>query len=121
MLRIYNSLSGKKEVFKPRVAGQIGLYVCGITVYDHCHLGHGRSMVCFDVITRFLRAEGYSLNFVRNITDIDDKIIARAAERGQSIDALTTEYIASSLNSDEILTQFRAQGNQSYPRDYSSD
>ena len=95
MLRIYNSLSGKKEVFKPRVAGQIGLYVCGITVYDHCHLGHGRSMVCFDVITRFLRAEGYSLNFVRNITDIDDKIIARAAERGQSIDALTTEYIAS--------------------------
>ncbi len=95
MLTIYNSLSRQKELFVPRIPGKIGLYVCGITVYDVCHLGHGRSMVCFDVIVRFLRAEGYDVNFVRNITDIDDKIIARAAEKGVKIDDLTDQYIAS--------------------------
>lgn len=93
MLTIYNSLSRKKEEFKPLVAGKIGLYVCGITVYDHCHLGHARSMVCFDVIVRFLREQGYDVNYVRNITDIDDKIIVRAQERGLSIQELTTQYI----------------------------
>ena len=80
MLMLYNSLTRQKEQFKSIVEGHIGLYVCGITVYDHCHLGHARSMVSFDVIVRFLRASGYNVKFVRNITDIDDKIINRAIE-----------------------------------------
>ncbi|WP_133128192.1 cysteine--tRNA ligase [Legionella nagasakiensis] len=94
MLQIYNSLTRKKEEFIPISPGKIGLYVCGITVYDQCHLGHARSMVCFDVIVRFLRTQGYDVKFVRNITDIDDKIITRALERGISIQALTAQYIA---------------------------
>ena len=93
MLQIYNSLTRTKEIFKPIHPGKIGIYVCGITVYDRCHLGHARSMVCFDVIVRFLRAQGYEVTYVRNITDIDDKIIARANERGISIEALTAQYI----------------------------
>lgn len=93
MLHVYNSLTRKKEVFKPLRPGKIGMYVCGITVYDHCHLGHARSMVCFDVIVRFLRAQGYEVTFVRNITDIDDKIIVRAQERGIPINELTDHYI----------------------------
>ena len=82
MLHLYNSITRKKELFTPMQPGKIGMYVCGITVYDHCHLGHARSMVGFDVILRFLRAQGYEVTFVRNITDIDDKIITRAQERG---------------------------------------
>lgn len=93
MLQIYNTLTRKKEVFKPLVPGKIGLYVCGVTVYDRCHLGHGRSMVCFDVMVRYLRARAYDVTFVRNITDIDDKIIDRAAQSGIAIDALTDKYI----------------------------
>lgn len=93
MLMIYNSLSKKKEIFKPINEGKIGIYVCGLTVYDDCHLGHGRSMVCFDVVVRHLRAKGYEVTYVRNITDIDDKIIARANERKISIDELTNYYI----------------------------
>ena len=93
MLNIYNSMTRTKERFIPIQPGKIGMYVCGITVYDHCHLGHARSMVCFDVIVRFLRAQGYEVNYVRNITDIDDKIIVRAQERGVSIDELTAQYI----------------------------
>ncbi len=93
MLHVYNSLKRKKELFIPITPGKIGMYVCGNTVYDHCHLGHARSMVCFDVIVRFLRAQGYAVNYVRNITDIDDKIIVRANERGISIQELTTYYI----------------------------
>lgn len=95
MLTIYNSLTRSKETFIPLRPGKVGLYVCGITVYDHCHLGHARSMLCFDVMVRFLRAQGYAVTFVRNITDIDDKIIARAHERGISIQALTQDVIAS--------------------------
>lgn len=90
---IYNTLTRKKEPFRPLVPGQIGLYVCGNTVYDDCHLGHARSMVAFDVIVRYLRSRGYQVRFVRNITDIDDKIITRAAERGVSISELTETYI----------------------------
>lgn len=93
MLYLYNTLTRTKEKFVPMQPGKIGMYVCGITVYDHCHLGHARSMVCFDVIVRFLRASGYQVTFVRNITDIDDKIIARALERNISIEALTAENI----------------------------
>lgn len=93
MLNLFNSLTRQKEVFHPMIAGKVGLYVCGITVYDVCHLGHARSMVCFDVLVRFLRHSGYDVRYIRNITDIDDKIIARANERGVSIDNLTAQYI----------------------------
>ncbi len=93
MLQIYNSLTREKAPFEPRVAGQIGMYVCGITVYDYLHLGHARMMVVFDVIARHLRASGYALNLVRNITDIDDKIIRRAAENGEDYQVLTARFI----------------------------
>ncbi|MDP3268643.1 MAG: cysteine--tRNA ligase [Legionella sp.] len=93
MLHVYNSLTRAKEPFVPLVPGKIGMYVCGITVYDRCHLGHARSMVSFDVIVRYLRSQGYIVNYVRNITDIDDKIIARANERGITIEELTSENI----------------------------
>ncbi|MDI9818262.1 MULTISPECIES: cysteine--tRNA ligase [unclassified Legionella] len=93
MLYLYNSLTRTKELFQPVQPGKVGIYVCGITVYDRCHLGHARSMVCFDVMVRYLRSQGYAVTYVRNITDIDDKIIARARERGISIDELTSQYI----------------------------
>ena len=93
MLSLYNSLTRKKETFTPIHPGKIGMYVCGITIYDYCHLGHARSMVCFDVIVRFLRSQGYEVTYVRNITDVDDKIIVRAQERGMPIDELTARYI----------------------------
>jgi len=94
MLKIYNTLSRQKEEFKPIHAGQIGMYVCGITVYDLCHIGHGRTFVAFDVVSRYLRYCGYQLNYVRNITDIDDKIIKRANENGESVETLTNRMIA---------------------------
>lgn len=103
MLHLYNSLTRKKELFTPMQPGKIGLYVCGITVYDHCHLGHARSMVGFDVIVRFLRTQGYDVKFVRNITDIDDKIIARAQERGVTLTELTDQFIASMHADTEAL------------------
>lgn len=94
MLKIFNTLSRQKEEFKPINAGQIGMYVCGITVYDLCHIGHGRTFVAFDVVARYLRYLGYSLKYVRNITDIDDKIIKRASENKQIIQQLTDGMIA---------------------------
>lgn len=103
MLTIYNSLTRTKEQFKPIRPGKISLYVCGITVYDRCHLGHARSMVGFDVIVRFLRSQGYELKFVRNITDIDDKIIVRANERGLTINELTAQYIKAMHEDTEAL------------------
>ena len=93
MLKIYNSLTRQKELFTPIKPGKIGLYVCGITVYDHCHLGHARSMVSFDMIVRFLRSVGYDVNYVKNITDIDDKIIQRANEKGVDFETLTAHFI----------------------------
>ena len=93
MLTIYNTLTGTKEPFTPMVAGKVSLYVCGMTVYDYCHLGHARVMVVFDVVVRYLRALGYEVTYVRNITDIDDKIIRRAAEAGEDIGTLTERYI----------------------------
>ena len=93
MLKIYNSLTNEKEVFKPRVDGEVKLYVCGMTVYDYCHLGHARVLVAFDVVYRFLKARGYNVTYVRNITDIDDKIIARANENGEEFLALTERFI----------------------------
>ena len=93
VLQIHNSLSGRKEQFIPIHPGRAGLYVCGITVYDYIHVGHARCYVAFDVIRRWLRHRGFSVNYVRNITDIDDKIIRRAAENGESVDALTARFI----------------------------
>ena len=78
MLKIYNTLKREKEEFKPINPNQVGMYVCGVTVYDLCHFGHGRTFVSFDVIARYLRYSGYNLCYVRNITDVDDKIIKRA-------------------------------------------
>ncbi|MCP1727089.1 cysteinyl-tRNA synthetase [Natronospira proteinivora] len=93
MLEIYNSLTRRKEPFKPLEAGKIRMYVCGITVYDYCHIGHARMMVVFDVIARYLRYRGYELTYVRNITDIDDKIIQRAAENDEDVNVLTERFI----------------------------
>ncbi len=93
MLKIYNSLSNKKEAFTPIEENKIKLYVCGMTVYDHCHLGHARVMVAFDVVFRYLKSQGYEVNYVRNITDIDDKIIQRANEKGENFKALTERFI----------------------------
>jgi len=93
VLKIYNSLSGQKEEFKPLQPGHVGIYVCGMTVYDLCHLGHARVMVAFDVITRYLRHVGHRVTYVRNITDVDDKIFNRARENGEAFEQLTTRFI----------------------------
>jgi len=93
MLSLYNSLTNQKEIFKPIKPKEVRLYVCGMTVYDFCHLGHGRVMVIFDVINRWLKLSGYSVQYVRNITDIDDKIITKAAEENISIKELTEKFI----------------------------
>ena len=92
-LAIYDSLTGRKQSFKPLVEGKVGMYVCGMTVYDYCHIGHARVMVGFDMAVRWLKQLGYEVNYVRNITDIDDKIIARAAENGEEIGVLTERFI----------------------------
>ncbi|WP_148715686.1 cysteine--tRNA ligase [Chitinolyticbacter meiyuanensis] len=93
MLSLFNTLTREKEVFQPIHPGKVNMYVCGMTVYDYCHLGHARVMVVFDMVTRWLRASGYAVNYVRNITDIDDKIIKRALENGESINQLTQRFI----------------------------
>ncbi len=93
MLKIYNTLTRSKELFKPRIEGKVGLYVCGMTVYDYCHIGHARVMVVFDTVARYFRYAGYDLTYVRNVTDIDDKIIQRANEKGEDFLALTERFI----------------------------
>ncbi|MCF1439646.1 MAG: cysteine--tRNA ligase [Shewanella sp.] len=93
MLKIYNSISRQKEEFKPIHPGQVGMYVCGVTIYDLCHIGHGRTFVSFDMIVRYLRYLGYEVNFQRNITDVDDKIIKRANENGETCESLTERLI----------------------------
>ncbi|HKE43784.1 MAG TPA: cysteine--tRNA ligase [Steroidobacteraceae bacterium] len=92
-VRIHNSLTGRREELVPLQAGRIGMYVCGMTVYDYCHIGHGRMLVVFDMAVRYLRSLGYAVNYVRNITDIDDKIIRRAAENQEPVEALTARFI----------------------------
>jgi cysteinyl-tRNA synthetase len=93
MLKIYNSLTRRKEEFRPIEPGRARMYVCGMTVYDYCHLGHARVMVVFDMVARYLRHVGLDVTYVRNVTDIDDKIIKRAAENGETIGALTARFI----------------------------
>ena len=103
MLQIYNTLSRSKQSFKPIVPGQVKIYVCGMTVYDFCHIGHARVMIVFDMVVRWLRASGYEVLYIRNITDIDDKIINRAIENGEPISALTNRFIdAMHADSDEL-------------------
>jgi len=92
-MKIYNSFTQTKEEFVPREAGKVGIYVCGITTYDYLHLGHARMLVAFDVVTRYLRSKGFSVEYVRNITDIDDKIINRANENGEHFTDLTSRFI----------------------------
>ena len=99
MLKIYNTLAREKQEFVPLATGKVRMYVCGMTVYDYCHLGHARVMLVFDVVRRWLRALGLEVTYVRNITDIDDKIIKRAQENGEAIEALTARFIAA-MNED---------------------
>ncbi|MCG8907578.1 cysteine--tRNA ligase [Pseudomonas sp. DP-17] len=106
-LQIYSTLSKTKDVFKPLVSNQVRMYVCGMTVYDFCHIGHARVMVAFDVIARWLRHRGYDLTYVRNITDIDDKIIRRAQENGESFEDLTARMIAAMHEDEARLSVLR--------------
>ncbi len=99
MLKIYNSLSREKKQFNPIEQGKVRMYVCGMTVYDFCHLGHARVMVVFDMVARYLRAIGFDVTYIRNITDIDDKIINRANENGEDIYDLTSRFITA-MNED---------------------
>ena len=93
MLKLYNTLTRSKQDFQPIQPNKVRMYVCGMTVYDFCHLGHARVMVVFDMVARWLRASGYDVTYVRNITDIDDKIIKRANENNESIQSLTQRFI----------------------------
>lgn len=93
MLKIYNSLARAKQNFVPLIPGKVGIYVCGMTVYDYCHLGHARVMVVFDMVVRWLQTSDFAVTYVRNITDIDDKIIRRAQENNESIEILTNRFI----------------------------
>ncbi len=107
MLQIYNTLTRKKEVFKPISAGKVGLYVCGCTVYDLCHIGHARTYISFDNIARYLRFSGYEVNYVRNITDVDDKIINRAIENNELPEQLTERTIADMHQDFDALNMMR--------------
>ncbi len=106
-LSIYNTLSKVKEPFKPLVGNHVRMYVCGMTVYDFCHIGHARVMVAFDVVTRWLRHRGYDVTYVRNITDIDDKIIKRANENGEPFEALVERMIAAMHEDEARLSVLR--------------
>lgn len=107
-MKIYNTLAGKKEVFSPIEEGHVQLYVCGITSYDYCHIGHARSSLVFDMVVRYLRYRGYKVTFVRNFTDIDDKIITRAAEQGVDSKQLAEQFIAEFYTDMDALGVLRA-------------
>ena len=106
-LKLYNTLTQKKEEFTPLHGGRVGMYVCGVTVYDHAHIGHARAAVIFDVIYRYLKYLGYAVTYVRNFTDVDDKIINRALAEGVSCEAIASRYI------DEYTGDMKALGNES--------
>ncbi len=103
VLSIYNTLSGRKEEFRPIEPGKARMYVCGVTVYDYCHLGHARCLAAFDIVARYLRARGFELTYVRNITDIDDKILARAEQNGEWFSELTDRFIAAMREDERAL------------------
>ncbi|MEE8207060.1 MAG: class I tRNA ligase family protein, partial [Nitrospinaceae bacterium] len=92
-LRLYNTLTGQKEEFTPLTPGKVGMYVCGVTVYDYCHVGHARAAIVFDTVYRYLQHLGYEVNYIRNFTDIDDKIIKRANEESIDWREVTKKYI----------------------------
>jgi len=92
-IRIYNSLGRKKQLFEPQETGKVRMYVCGPTVYDSCHIGHARSVIVFDVIARYLRARGFEVTYVRNFTDVDDKIIEKANRLGIDYESIAEKYI----------------------------
>lgn len=116
-LSIYNTLTKAKEPLKPLVGNQVRMYVCGMTVYDFCHIGHARVMVAFDVVSRWLRQRGYDLTYVRNITDIDDKIIRRAQENGETFEALTGRMIAA-MHEDEARLNVLRPDNEPRATEY---
>ncbi|MFT5506289.1 MAG: cysteinyl-tRNA synthetase, partial [Gammaproteobacteria bacterium] len=107
MLAIYNTLTNQKETFKPIDENQVRMYVCGMTVYDYCHIGHARVLVVFDVVYRYLQYLGYDVTYIRNITDIDDKIIARANENGEDFLDLTERFITAMREDAEALGVLR--------------
>jgi len=120
MLQIYDSLSRTKRPFSPLKAGQVGLYVCGMTVYDYCHLGHARMLVSFDVVQRWLRASGLQVTYVRNITDIDDKIIKRAVQSNRRI-AEVTDFFIEAMHADERALGVQAPDHQPCATEYVGD
>ncbi len=103
MLKIYNTLTKQKEIFEPVEPGKIKIYVCGMTVYDYNHIGHARSFIIFDVIVRYLRSQDFDVTYVRNITDVDDKIINRANENNEACEALTERFIQAMHEDDKAL------------------
>lgn len=107
-INIYNTLTRKKEIFEPVEPGKVKMYVCGPTVYDYCHIGHARSVVTFDVVARYLRDQGFDVIYVRNFTDVDDKIIARANERGMDSRELSEEFIRAFYKDMDALNVERA-------------
>jgi len=106
-LQIHNTLSRSKETFEPRVPGKVGIYVCGPTVYDYFHLGNARTFTTFDMVVRWMRATGFEVKYVRNITDIDDKIMERARERGEPIEALTERMVEAFVEDSARLNLLR--------------
>ncbi len=113
MLKLYNTLTHKKEPFEPRESGKVRMYVCGITAYDECHLGHARAAVVFDVVYRYLKFLKYDVTYIRNFTDVDDKIIKKSADTGQSCEAITAKYIQSYQ---EQMTRLRVLAPTEEPR-----
>ncbi|MBE0427954.1 MAG: cysteine--tRNA ligase [Nitrospirae bacterium] len=107
-MKIFNTLTGRKEEFVPLTPNKVGIYACGVTVYDHCHIGHARSAIVFDVITRYLRYKGFDVKYVRNFTDIDDKIINRAREEGITWDAVAAKYTGEYYKDMDMLGVGRA-------------
>ena len=119
-LQIFNTLTRQKEIFKPLIPGKVGIYVCGVTVYDYCHIGHARTYTSADVIVRYLRYLGFEVNYVRNITDIDDKIIKRANENNEAFENVTARFIQA-MNEDFSALGLMLANEEPRATDYISD
>ncbi len=120
MLKLHNTLTRKKEDFVPLVPGKVRMYVCGMTVYDYCHLGHARVLVVFDIVQRWLETSGFEVTYVRNITDIDDRIIKRALENKESIHSLTDRFIRF-MNEDAVALGVQAPTHEPRATEYVTD